>query len=149
MSLLSTYKAHTEQRAKLGVPPLALTADQVADLVELLKTSPVVETKYVMDMFENKIPAGVDDAAYVKAAFLNDVVQGNVSCDCISQVKACEILGLMLGGFNVTPLVKALKIDGDVANTAATQLKNTILVYDAFNDVKVLMDNGNASKRSN
>jgi len=147
MSLLSTYKAHTEERAKLNVPPLALTADQVADLVELLKASPIVEADYVMDMFVNKIPAGVDDAAYVKAAFLNDVVQGNVSCDSISPVKACEILGLMLGGFNVTPLVEALKIDGEVANTAATQLKNTILVYDAFNDVKSLMDAGNAKAK--
>jgi aconitate hydratase 2/2-methylisocitrate dehydratase len=96
-----------------------------------------------MDLFENKIPAGVDDAAYVKAAFLNDIVQGKVSCEAIDAVKACEILGKMLGGFNVTPLVEALKIDGDVANTAADQLKNTILVYDAFNDVKTLMDQGN------
>jgi len=144
MSLVAAYKAHTEERSALGVPPLALTAEQVADLVELLKASPIAEQDYVMDMFENKIPAGVDDAAYVKAAFLNDVVQGNVSCDAIDAVKACEILGLMLGGFNVAPLVEALKIDGDVANTAAEQLKNTILVYDAFNDVKALMDAGNA-----
>ena len=149
MALLEAYKAHTEERAELGVPPLALTAEQVAELVELLKAETVADEDYAMELFTQKVPAGVDDAAYVKAAFLNDVVQGNVSCDCISQVKACEILGLMLGGFNVTPLVEALKIDGDVANTAATQLKNTILVYDAFNDVKVLMDNGNASKRSN
>ena len=144
MSLVADYKAHTEERSALGVPPLALTAEQVANLVELLKASPIAEQDYVMDMFENKIPAGVDDAAYVKAAFLNDIVQGNVSCDAIDAVKACEILGLMLGGFNVAPLVEALKIDGDVANTAAEQLKNTILVYDAFNDVKALMDAGNA-----
>lgn len=103
MSLVANYKAHTEERAKLGVPPLALTAEQVADLVELLKVSPIAEQDYVMDMFENKIPAGVDDAAYVKAAFLNDVVQGNVSCDAIDASKACIILGKMLGGFNVTP----------------------------------------------
>ncbi len=143
MNLVAAYKAHTEERSALGVPPLALTAEQVADLVELLKVSPISEQDYVMDMFTNKIPAGVDDAAYVKAAFLNDIVQGNVSCDAIDAVKACEILGLMLGGFNVAPLVEALKIDGDVANTAACQLKNTILVYDAFNDVKALMDAGN------
>ncbi len=143
MSLVADYKAHTQDRAKLGVPPLALTAKQVAQLVELLKASPIVEQDYLMDMFENKIPAGVDDAAYVKAAFLNDIVQGNISCDAISPVKACEILGLMLGGFNVTPLIEALKIDGEVANCAAEQLKNTILVYDAFNDVKALMDAGN------
>jgi len=143
MGLIEEYKAHTEERAKLGVPPLALTAKQVAQLVELLKESPITEQDYVMDLFENKIPAGVDDAAYVKAAFLNDIVQGKVSCDAITPVKACEILGKMLGGFNVTPLVEALKIEGEVANTAAEQLKNTILVYDAFNDVKALMDAGN------
>ncbi len=142
MAFLNDYKAHTEERAALGVPPLALDAKQTADLVELLKTSPIVEQDYVMDIFENKIPAGVDDAAYVKAAFLNDVVQGNVSCDGISPAKACEILGKMLGGFNVTPLVEALKIEA-IADVAATQLKNTILVYDSFNDVKALMDSGN------
>ena len=147
MAFIEDYKAHTEERSALGVPPLALTAQQVAELVELLKASPIVEQDYVMDIFENKIPAGVDDAAYVKAAFLNDVVQGNTSCDAIDAVKACEILGKMLGGFNVTPLVEALKIDGDVANTAAEQLKNTILVYDAFNDVKSLMDAGNAKAK--
>ncbi|WP_373071038.1 bifunctional aconitate hydratase 2/2-methylisocitrate dehydratase [Sulfurimonas sp.] len=147
MAFLNDYKAHTEERAALGVPPLALTAEQTAELVELLKASPIVEQDYAMDIFENKIPAGVDDAAYVKAAFLNDVVQGNTKCDAIDAVKACEILGKMLGGFNVTPLVEALKIDGDVANTAAEQLKNTILVYDAFNDVKALMDAGNAKAK--
>ena len=147
MAFLNDYKAHTDERAALGVPPLALTAEQTAELVEILKTSPIPEQDYAMDIFENKIPAGVDDAAYVKAAFLNDVVQGNVSCDAIDAVKACEILGLMLGGFNVTPLVEALKIDGDVANAAAEQLKNTILVYDAFNDVKRLMDAGNAKAK--
>jgi aconitate hydratase 2/2-methylisocitrate dehydratase len=147
MSLIANYKAHTEERAGLGIPPLALTAEQVAELVELLKASPIVEVDYAMDMFVNKIPAGVDDAAYVKAAFLNDVVQGNVTCEAISPVKACEILGLMLGGFNVTPLVEALKIDGEVADCAAEQLKNTLLVYDAFNDVKSLMDEGNAKAK--
>jgi len=147
MAFLEDYKAHTKEREALGVPPLALTAEQTAELVELLKASPIAEQDYAMDIFVNKIPAGVDDAAYVKAAFLNDVVQGNVSCDAITAVKACEILGLMLGGFNVTPLVEALKIDGEVADEAAKQLKNTILVYDAFNDVKRLMDEGNAKAK--
>ena len=123
MAFLNDYKAHTDERAALGVPPLALTAEQTADLVELLKASPITEQDYAMDIFENKIPAGVDDAAYVKAAFLNDVVQGNARCDAIDSIKACKILGLMLGGFNVTPLVEALKIDGDIANEASKQLK--------------------------
>ena len=147
MAFLDDYKAHTQERAGLGVPPLALTAEQTAELVELLKASPIAEQDYAMDIFENKIPAGVDDAAYVKAAFLNDIVQGKASCEAIDAVKACKILGKMLGGFNVTPLVEALKIDGDVANTAAEELKNTILVYDAFNDVKSLMDAGNAKAK--
>ncbi len=144
MSLLANYRTHTEERAQLGVPPLALTADQVADLVELLKASPIVDVDYAMELFTQKVPAGVDDAAYVKAAFLNDIVQGDTSCDAIDAVKACTILGSMLGGFNVQPLVAALSIDGEVAQNAATQLKNTLLVYDSFNDVKALMDEGNA-----
>jgi aconitate hydratase 2/2-methylisocitrate dehydratase len=147
MSLLAEYKAHTAQRAELGVPPLVLTAEQVAGLVELLKTSPIEDADYVMDIFQNNVPAGVDDAAYVKAAFLNDIVQGNATCDRIDAVKACEILGTMLGGFNVQPLIEALKIDGEVADTAAEQLKNTILVYDGFNDVKTMADAGNAKAK--
>jgi len=147
MALIEDYKKHTAERAELGVPPLPLTAEQTAALVELLKESPIADAEYAMDMFENKVPAGVDDAAYVKAAFLNDIVQGNVSCDAIDQVKAIEILGKMLGGFNVTPMVEALKLGGEVADAAADQLKNTILVYDAFNDVKTLMDEGNAKAK--
>ncbi len=147
MALIADYKQHTQERAALGVTPLVLTADQVAALVELLKVSPIVDADYAMDMFTNKVPAGVDDAAYVKAAFLNDIVQGKASCERINAVKACEILGTMLGGFNVKPLVEALKIDGEVADTAAEQLKNTLLVYDSFNDVKALMDAGNAQAK--
>ena len=131
MALLEEYKAHTAERAELGVPPLALTAEQTAALVELLKASPIVDKDYAMDMFENKIPAGVDDAAYIKAAFLNDIIQGNTTCTDIDSVKATFLLGTMLGGFNVAPLVDALKSsDMAVAESAATQLKNTLLVYD-------------------
>ncbi len=145
MSLLADYRKHTEERAALGVPPLALTADQVAELVELLKASPIEDQDYAMELFTQHVPAGVDDAAYVKAAFLNDIVQGNVKCDAIDPVKATEILGTMLGGFNVQPLVEAIKSDDEaVAKSAAEQLKNTLLVYDSFNDVKKLMDEGNA-----
>jgi len=147
MSLLADYRKHTQERAKLGVPPLALTANQVAELVELLKKSPIEDRDYAMELFTQKVPAGVDDAAYVKAAFLNDIVQGNTTCEAIDAVKACKILGTMLGGFNVKPLVEALKIDGEVANTATEQLKNTLLVYDSFNDVKDLMDKGNAKAK--
>ena len=144
MALLEEYKVHTAERAELGVPPLSLTAEQTAQLVELLKANPVADAEYAMELFKNKIPAGVDDAAYIKAAFLNDILQGNASCTEIDKVFATVILGTMLGGFNVAPLVDALSLaDLTVAESAAGQLKNTILVYDSFNDVKALMDSGN------
>ncbi|AXX92057.1 bifunctional aconitate hydratase 2/2-methylisocitrate dehydratase [Malaciobacter molluscorum LMG 25693] len=147
MSLIAEYKAHTEERLKEGnLPPLPLTAEQTAQLVELLKANPVEEAEYLLELFKNRINPGVDDAAYVKAAFLNDIVQGQVSCTVISKLDAIDILGKMMGGFNVSPLIEALKID-EVAEAAATQLKNTILVYDAFNDVKDLMDAGNTKAK--
>jgi aconitate hydratase 2/2-methylisocitrate dehydratase len=147
MSLLANYKAHSQERLNEGgLPALPLTAEQTAELVELLKANPVVEAEYCLDLFTNKINPGVDDAAYVKAAFLNDIVQGNVTCSVISKVKAIEILGTMMGGFNVSPLVEALKI-AEVADAAAKELKNTILVYNSFNEVKELMDAGNAKAK--
>ncbi|MGB7402882.1 MAG: bifunctional aconitate hydratase 2/2-methylisocitrate dehydratase [Arcobacter sp.] len=143
MSLIADYKAHTQERLNEGgLPPLALTADQTAQLVELLKANTVEDSDYALDMFKNKINPGVDDAAYVKAAFLNDVVQGKVTCSVISKIEAIEILGKMMGGFNVLPLIEALKVE-ETAADAAKQLKNTILVYDSFNDVKDLADSGN------
>lgn len=147
MSLLANYKAHSQERLNEGgLPALPLTAEQTAELVELLKANPVVEAEYCLDLFTNKINPGVDDAAYVKAAFLNDIVQGKVTCSVISKVQAIEILGTMMGGFNVTPLVEALKI-AEVADAAAKELKNTILVYNSFNEVKDLMDAGNAKAK--
>ncbi len=144
MSLIEDYKKHTEERAKLNVPPLPLTAEQTAELVELLKESPVKEPEYLLNLLKNHVPAGVDDAAYVKAAFLNDIVQGKAKSDVISKLDAIKILGKMHGGYNVGPLVDALKLDDEeLAQAAANELKNTILVYDAFNDVKKLMDEGN------
>ncbi|MCT7548980.1 bifunctional aconitate hydratase 2/2-methylisocitrate dehydratase [Aliarcobacter butzleri] len=147
MSLLENYKAHSQERLNEGgLPALPLTAAQTAELVELLKADKVVDAEYALDLFKNKINPGVDDAAYVKAAFLNDIVQGKVSCSVISKVEAIQILGTMMGGYNVPPLVEALKI-ADVADAAAEQLKNTILVYNSFNDVKELMDKGNAKAK--
>lgn len=147
MSLIADYRAHTEERLQDGgLPPLSLTTEQTAELVEVLKAN-TADADYAVELFKSKINPGVDDAAYVKAAFLNDVVQGNATCSVISKVEAIEILGTMMGGFNVTPLVEALKID-EVAEIAATQLKNTILVYDSFNDVKELSDAGNTYAKS-
>jgi len=144
MSLVEDYKKHTQERAELNVPPLPLTAKQTAELVELLKATPVKDADYILDLLKNRVPAGVDDAAYVKAAFLNDIVQGKATSEVLSKLDAIKILGKMLGGYNVGPLVDALKLDdAELAQAAADELKNTILVYDAFNDVKKLMDEGN------
>jgi len=144
MSLIEEYKAHTEERALLGVPPLPLSVPQTAELVELLKESPVKEPEYLLDLLRNHVPAGVDDAAYVKAAFLNDIVQGKTTSEVLSPVEALKILGLMLGGYNVGPLIEALKSDDEaIAKEAAEQLKNTILIYGDFETVKKLMDEGN------
>ncbi len=145
MALVEEYKAHTKEREKLGVPPLPLTAEQTAELVELLKADPIVEEEYLLDLLKNHVPAGVDDAAYVKAAFLNAIVTGDAHCKALTPVDAIKILGSMLGGFNVGPLVEALKSNHvEIAQAAADELKNTILVYDAFNTVKDLMDEGNS-----
>ncbi len=143
MSFIEEYKKHTEERAKLGIPPLPLTAKQTAELVELLKMVPIPEENYLMDLFLNHINPGVDEAAYVKAAFLNDIVQGKASSPAISRKRAVEILGTMLGGYNVKPLIDALDLEDEIAQEAANQLKNTLLVYDAFHDVKELADKGN------
>lgn len=144
MSFIEEYKKHTQERAKLGIPPLPLTAKQTAELVELLKQVPIVEEEYLMDLFLNHINPGVDEAAYVKAAFLNDIIQGKTSSPAISKKRAVEILGTMLGGYNVKPLIDALSHeDEEIAKEAANQLKNILLVYDAFHDVEELAKAGN------
>ena len=143
MSFIEEYKKHTEERAKLGIPPLPLTAKQAAELVELLKMVPIPEEEYLMDLFLNHINPGVDEAAYVKAAFLNDIVQGKTSSPAISKKRAIEILGTMLGGYNVKPLIDALELEDELAKEAANQLKNILLVYDAFHDVEELAKKGN------
>ena len=145
MALIEEYKAHTAEREKLGVPPLPLTPVQVSELVELLKADPIVEEEYLLDLLKNHINPGVDDSAYVKAAFLNAILTDDAHCKAIDKVDAIKILGSMMGGFNVGPLVEALKSSHvEVAQAAADELKNTILVYDAFNNVKDLMDEGNS-----
>ena len=144
MALIEEYKAHTADRAKLGIPPLPLTPAQVSELVELLKADPIVEEEYLLDLLKNHINPGVDDSAYVKAAFLNAILTDDAHCKAIDKVDAIKILGSMMGGFNVGPLIEALKSPHvEVAQAAADELKNTILVYDAFNNVKDLMDEGN------
>ncbi|NTU93840.1 MAG: bifunctional aconitate hydratase 2/2-methylisocitrate dehydratase [Chlorobiaceae bacterium] len=148
MSLVSTYRAHTEERAKLGIPPLPLTVEQARELVALLQESPVQEQEYLLGLFRNHISPGVDDAAFEKAAFLDRLIRGEVSCEVISAVEAVNILGTMLGGYNVKPLVDALgNADQSVASAAAEALKKTLLVYDSFEAV-VDMSGSNSLAKS-
>ncbi len=136
MGFIEEYKKEAAEREKLGIPPKPLTAEQVNEVIKLLKQMPIVEEEFLMDLLLNRVPPGVDEAAYVKAAFLRDIVQGHAKTAAISPKHAVEILGTMLGGYNVGPLVEALDHeDPEVAQAAADALKKTLLVYNAFNDV--------------
>ena len=143
MAFMEEYKAHVAEREALGVPPLPLSAEQTAAVIEMIKSNCTDE---LLDLLENRVSPGVDDAAYVKAAFLNDIIQGNVAVAAISAEKAVKMLGTMLGGYNVKPMVDALS-SGDAATVEAakTALKHTLLVYDAYNDVEELHKAGNAA----
>ena len=141
--MLEAYRKHVEERAAEGVPPKALDAEQTAALVELLKNPPAGEEAFILNLLENRVPAGVDQAAYVKAGFLAAVAKGEASSPLVSPIKAVQLLGTMLGGYNIAPLVDCLEI-AELAPTAATALSHTLLVFDAFHDVKEKMDAGNA-----
>jgi aconitate hydratase 2/2-methylisocitrate dehydratase len=133
--VLESYRKHVEERAAEGIPALPLNPEQTAQLVELLKNPPAGEEAFLLELITNRVPAGVDQSAYVKAAFLADVAKGNCTCPLIDRVKATELLGTMLGGYNIAPLVDALD-DDELAPTAVKALSHTLLVFDAFNDVK-------------
>ncbi|NTW10861.1 MAG: bifunctional aconitate hydratase 2/2-methylisocitrate dehydratase, partial [Chlorobiaceae bacterium] len=136
MSLVEQYRAHTEERAKLGIPPLPLNAEQARELNGLLREEPVQESEYLLELFCEHISPGVDDAAFEKAAFLDGILTGETACSVIDPVHAVRILGTMLGGYNVKPLVDALAHkDQAVAAEAAAMLKKTLLVYDMFDVV--------------
>ncbi|VAW50328.1 Aconitate hydratase 2 [hydrothermal vent metagenome] len=144
--MLDTYRQHVAERAAEDLPPLALDANQVAELVELIKNPPAGEGEFLLDLLVNRVPPGVDQAAYVKAAFLSDVAKGNVRCELISAVRATEILGTMLGGYNVQPLIDLLDNEG-TADAAATALSHTLLIYDAFHNVADKSKNNKAAAR--
>ena len=144
---LITYRAHIEERSALGIPPLPLNAKQTADVIELIKQPIAGEEQFVTDLLIHRVPPGVDEASYVKAAFLADIAKGSYTCDLISVERAIELLGTMLGGYNVAPLVALLE-DEKMAALAATQLKKTLLVYDAFYDVESKAKAGNAHAQS-
>ncbi|MBK7027235.1 MAG: bifunctional aconitate hydratase 2/2-methylisocitrate dehydratase [Burkholderiaceae bacterium] len=141
--MLQAYRTHVAERAALGIPPLPLSAKQTADLIELLKSPPVGEEATLVDLITHRVPAGVDDAAKVKASYLAAVAHGTETCKLISRAQATTLLGTMLGGYNISPLV-ALLDDKDVASEAAEGLKKTLLMFDQFHDVKEKADKGNA-----
>jgi aconitate hydratase 2 / 2-methylisocitrate dehydratase len=145
--MLETYCKHVAERAALGIPPLPLSAQQTADLIELLKSPPAGEEKNLLELITYRVPAGVDDAAKVKASYLAAVALGTETCTLISRAKATELLGTMLGGYNIGPLVELLD-DTDVGAIAAEALKKTLLMFDAFHDVKEKADKGNANAKS-
>ena len=141
--MLQAYRQHAAERAALGIPPLALDAKQVAELIELIKNPPAGEEAFLMDLLTHRVPPGVDDAAKVKASFLAAVAHGDLSVGLISKAKATELLGTMVGGYNVHPLIELLD-DADVASIAADGLKKTLLMFDYFNDVAAKAKAGNA-----
>ncbi|WP_046166683.1 bifunctional aconitate hydratase 2/2-methylisocitrate dehydratase [Chromobacterium vaccinii] len=141
--MLEAYRQHVAERAALGIPPLPLSAKQVEELVELLKNPPKGEESILVDLITHRVPPGVDDAAKVKASFLAAVAEGGVKSPLVSRELATELLGTMLGGYNIKPLVDLLD-DPSVAKIAAAGLKKTLLMFDSFHDVKEKMDKGNA-----
>ena len=145
--MLESYRAHVAERAALGIPPLPLTAKQTGELVELLKNPPKGEEQTLVELITYRVPAGVDDAAKVKAEYLAKVAKGSESCTLISRANATELLGTMLGGYNVKPLIDVLG-DAEVGTVAAEALKKTLLVFDFFHDVKELADKGNSNAKS-
>jgi len=145
--MLKAYRDHIAERAAQGIPPLPLSTEQVEGLIELLKSPPAGEEADLMHMLTECVPPGVDQAAYIKAAFLTDVANGKATSPLIDAKKAVEIMGTMLGGYNVGPLVELLD-HADLAEAAAEELKGTLLVFDAFHDVEEKAKAGNAAAKS-
>ena len=146
MSMLETYRAHVAERAGLGIPPLPLSAKQTEGLIALLRDPPAGEEAFLVDLLTYRVPAGVDDAARIKAGFLDAVAQGKEKNTLVSRVKGTELLATMLGGFNIKPLIDLLG-DSEVGAVAAEGLKKTLLMFDYFHDVKELADKGNANAK--
>ena len=145
--MLVDYRKHVAERAAVGVPPLPLTAKQVAELIELIKNPPAGEGDFLVDLISNRVPAGVDNAAKVKASYLAAVAHGTEKTPLLSREKATELLGTMLGGYNISPLVDLLD-DAAVGAIAANGLKKTLLMFDQFHDVKEKADKGNANAKA-
>jgi aconitate hydratase 2 / 2-methylisocitrate dehydratase len=144
--MLQAYRQHAAERAALGIPPLPLDAKQVAALIELVKAPPAGEESFLLELLTYRVPPGVDDAAKVKASFLAAVAHGDIVVPLVSRAKATELLGTMVGGYNVHPLIELLD-DAEVAAVAAQGLKKTLLMFDYFNDVADKAKAGNAKAR--
>ncbi len=145
--MLEAYREHVAERAALGIPPKPLSAQQVAELIELLKAPPAGEESTLLELISDRVPPGVDEAAYVKAGFLSAVARGETQCPLIDAAAAVKLLGTMLGGYNIETLVGLLS-DDTLGALAAEQLKHTLLMFDAFHDVEELAKNGNANAQS-
>jgi aconitate hydratase 2 / 2-methylisocitrate dehydratase len=145
--MLEAYRAHVAERAALGIPPLPLTKQQTQELVELLKGPPTGEASLLVELLTHRVPAGVDDAAKVKAEFLAKVSRGETPCTLVSAALATELLGTMLGGYNVKPLIDLLD-DKEVGAVAANGLKGTLLMFDAFHDVADKAKAGNSNAKA-
>ena len=145
--MLEAYRHHVAERAALGIPPLPLDAQQTAQVIELLKAPPAGEDQFLLDLLTHRVPAGVDDAAKVKASYLAAIAFGTEVNPLISRARATELLGTMLGGYNVLPLVELLD-DAEVGAIAAEALKHTLLVFDAFHDVEEKSKAGNANAKA-
>jgi len=140
--VLEDYRKHVEERAAEGIPPKPLNPEQVAALVELLKNPPAGEAEYLLELISERVPPGVDEAAYVKAGFLSALAKGEETCDLISADAAVQLLGNMHGGYNIETLVGLLD-DKDLAELAAEELKHTLLMFDSFHDVEEKHKAGN------
>ncbi len=145
--MLEAYRQHVAERAEQGIPPLPLNAEQVAELVALLKEPPAGEEDSLLELLTERVPPGVDEAAYVKAGFLAALAKGEAESPLIDKARAVELLGTMLGGYNIQPLIDLLD-DADLGALAADQLKGTLLVFDAFHDVKEKADAGNPNAKA-
>jgi len=143
--MLNEYKAHVDERKAQNIPPLPLDADQTSQLVDLLK-SEHEESELLLHLLKERVPAGVDQSAYVKAAFLADITTGETSSPYITKTDAVKILGTMLGGYNIQPLIECLKID-ELGNEAAEALGKTLLIFDAFNEIFELAKTNEHAKK--
>ncbi len=145
--MLTAYRQHVAERAAQGIAPLPLTVAQTTELTALLCNPPTGEEAFLVDLVTHRVPAGVDDAAKVKAEFLDAVAKGKTACKLVSREKATELLGTMLGGFNVKPLIELLG-DASCGPIAAKGLAHTLLVFDFFHDVVELAKAGNANAKN-